>query len=200
MIAHVQGRVNHYYENICIVDNNGIGYEIFCTEKDLNYIIKNEIKDVTFYTKLIHKDDGMELYGFLNRTDLAIFKLLLIVKGIGPKQAIKILNHERGENILRAIYGENREYLHKIVGISKKKAEQIIIELKERIKKSFDIGEVTKEELQGDQEYIDAVKALENLGFTRQEIDRAMEKLNISAEKLKAEEIIERVLKEISSI
>ena len=178
MISHIRGKVYSVEENSCIVDNNGVGYEIFCNRRDLNHISSNNLDSIHLYTMLIHREDSMELYGFLNKIDLSLFKLLLIVKGIGPKQAIRILSEAKSDDIINSIYNEDSNFLKEISGIGKKKAEQIILELKEKIKKRYDllVSEGERKSFQSEK-YLEVVSALESLGFTKKEVRMAMERI-----------------------
>ena len=91
MISYVKGRIEEKNEDSIVIDNNGIGYEIFVpiTVMEKLPTLGQEIK---IYTYFHVKEDGMSLYGFLNREDLKVFRLLLGVNGIGPKGALGILS------------------------------------------------------------------------------------------------------------
>ena len=179
MIAHIVGKVYSIEDSSCIIDNNGIGYEVFCNQRDINYISSNNIDSIHLYTILIHREDSMELYGFLNKIDLSLFKLLLIVKGIGPKQALKILSEAKSDDIINSIYNEDSGFLKEISGIGKKKAEQIIFELKERIRKRYDILISGNESIKyNSKKYIEVISALESLGFTKKEVKLAIDKIS----------------------
>ncbi len=199
MIAHIHGVVKYTFENVCIVESCGVGYEVYCTERDLKSINRKNLDGITLYTKLVHKEDNMELYGFLDRVDLSIFKMLIIVKGIGPKQAMKILSYSKGERIVKAIYNEDIDFLKEISGISKKKAEQIVLELREKIKKKFSIERLVESEKSTEKNIIEAMNALEGLGFTKTEIRKALEKVE-NIESLEVEKLIESILKNISNL
>ena len=202
MISHISGKLFSIEENSCIIDNNGIGYEVFCSQRDIDYISRNSPDDIHMYTILIHREDCMELYGFLQKIDLSLFKLLLIVRGIGPKHALKILSEARSDDIITSIYNEDSDFLKEISGIGKKKAEQIILELKERIKRRYDLlvsGDDKKE--YPTEKFIEVESALESLGFTKKEVKAAMDKV---MEEYKGNydipDLIQKALNVISSI
>ena len=199
MISFIKGKLYSIEEGSCIIENNGIGYELFCSKRDIEYLSRKNIDSIQMYTILIHREDIMELYGFLQKLDLSIFKLLLLVRGIGPKQAIKILSEAKSEDIISSIYNEDSKFLKEISGIGKKKAEQIILELKERIKKRYNemiekgnIPEYPREK------YFEVEIALESLGFTKREIKKALE--GIDKEYFKEVSTAELIQKALNSI
>lgn len=121
--------------------------------------------ELVLHTHLAVKQDGMDLYGFPQREDLAFFQLLLQVSGVGPKTALSILKRAPRENLEAAIGKRDIEYLTRVVGLGKKAAEKLAVELSEKI--GVRDG-VTDDE---DAEVFDTLIAL---GYTEREARKAV--------------------------
>ena len=174
MIAFLHGVIKELGNNLCIIDVNGVGYEVFCSRRtlgDLRELINNDTPEVELYTRLIHRDECLDLYGFLHKDEYNLFNLLITVSGVGPKQAIKILGNTKVPDIAQAIVYEDTAFLMGLSGIGKKKSQQIIFELKEKLKTAFIVPST-----EGASIYMEAISALESLGFTKSESKGAVEK------------------------
>ena len=132
MIGYVRGIVDSVYEDRAIIDNNGIGYEIFVTGSDLS-AMPHAGEEVKLYTYLHVKEDLMQLYGFLTRDALELFKLLITVSGIGPKSALGILSTLDADSLRFAILANDAKAIARAPGIGKKIAEKAILELRDKI-------------------------------------------------------------------
>ncbi len=174
MIGYLSGVLTHVDRDHCIIDVGGVGYLVYCSNSTLTQLrelLSRDNPSVQFFTRLIHREDCLDLYGFLHREEYTLFNLLLRVSGIGPKQAVKILGIGETTRIIGAIVSEDSDFLMQLAGIGKKRAQQIIIDLKETLKRSFAL------EVSGvGSECSEAVRALESLGFTAGESRRAVEK------------------------
>ena len=115
-----------------ILDVNNIGYCIKMNERSILDLpeINNEIK---IYTSLIHKEDSMQLCGFLLKEDRDIFEILQSVSGVGLKAALKILDEFSSAEIISYVIDENSKAISKAKGIGVKLAQKIIIELKDKL-------------------------------------------------------------------
>ncbi len=197
MIGYLNGVIKEVNKNSCIVDVNGVGYEVYCSRRTLSDIEgfnEDESTQVKLHTRLIHREDTLDLYGFLYKDEYNLFNLLITVSGIGPKQAIKILGTSRVPDIVHAIVYEDSAFLMRLSGIGKKKSQQIILELKEKLKESFDVTSV-----ETSSHYIEAISALESLGFSRNESKEAVDKAMASLEDSKdVGKIVENALKNLS--
>ncbi len=120
---------------------------------------------VTLKTHLAVKQDGMELYGFVDPADLRFFELTLSVSGVGPKTAMSLLRRAPRENLEAAIGKRDVAYLTRVVGLGKKAAEKLVVEIAEKI------GDVGGDEKGEDGEVFDTLVAL---GYTEREARKAV--------------------------
>ena len=165
MIAYIKGKVIDRFEGGVVLENNGIGYEIFCSAEAFNRLLEKGEGGV--YTYFQVKEDGVALFGFDTKEEKTMFLKLISVSGIGPKIGIGILSGMRVCDLATAIATSDVKTLSKIKGLGKKSAERIILELRESVSVG-EIGEVKKVEpaekpLSKDEE--DAIVALMGLGF-----------------------------------
>jgi Holliday junction DNA helicase RuvA len=198
MIAYLRGQVVFIDEESCVLDVGGVGYHVYCSQKTIQELKKlserGEIPVATLYTRLIHRDESMDLYGFVQREECVLFNLLNTVSGIGPKQSLRILGARDAQDLVKAVVSEDSTFLMSLAGIGNKKAQQIILELKEKVKKSFDTEITPVSSI-----YIEALSALQSLGFTLVESRRAVEQaLNSYGESLDVGIIVEAALKLLS--
>lgn len=132
MIGRLQGTVVEKSAAQVIIDVHGVGYEV---ETPLPTFCQLTLGSVT--TLCIHqviREDANLLYGFLDKEDRALFRLLLKVSGVGPKMALSLLSGMEANAFLRCIERDDVVTLTKIPGVGKKTAERLIIELRDRIK------------------------------------------------------------------
>jgi Holliday junction DNA helicase RuvA len=176
MIAFIRGTVARIEQDHCILETSGVGYRIFCSENTLlrlRELVEEGERGVTLNTRLIHREDVLDLYGFLDREEQRLFNLLLTVSGIGPRQALKILGLSEAGNIVRAIVAGDATFLRTLSGIGEKKARHIILELQEKLRRTFTI----EESGESAEARSDAVAALHKLGFSHLEANRAVERV-----------------------
>lgn len=183
MIAFISGLVADTTENSIILENNGIGYEIFMTGNSIEQAsrVNEQIKIHTYFHV---REDALQLYGFLSRDDLEMFRLLLNVNGIGPKAALGILAGLTADELRFAVLSDDIKTLSKAPGIGKKTAQKLIIELKDKLK----LEDVFEKKLAHEQENTptasslhdgrqEAVEALVALGYSNTDAMRAVRKV-----------------------
>ncbi len=129
MIAYIKGLVTNISLNSIIIENNGIGYEVFFSRPEK--VSLNQ--EILIYTYQKVAEDELSLYGFLSREDLTFFSKLLSVKGIGAKSAINILSKTNLNSLVNAIESGDQNYLKTINGIGAKSAGQIVLDLKGKL-------------------------------------------------------------------
>ena len=180
MIAFVRGTAADMTENSVITEAAGIGYEIFMTGTDLSQIqIGSEVKIHTYFNV---REDAMNLFGFLSKDNLRMFKLLLGVNGVGPKAAMGVLSGITADELRFAILSDDVKTLSKAPGIGKKTAQKLILELKD----TLDLQDAFEQKLANEQEKAagvpgeaadgrqEAVEALIALGYSSTDSMRAV--------------------------
>lgn len=182
MIAFVRGIAADMTENSVIVETGGIGYEIYMTGEGLSQLHMGE--KVKIHTYFQVREDAMQLYGFLKKDDLQMFKLLLGVNGVGPKAAMGVLSGITADELRFAVLSDDVKTLSKAPGIGKKTAQKLIIELKDKLKleDAFELKLAHEQEkaaasgdaADGRQE---AVAALVALGYSSTDALRAVRKV-----------------------
>ena len=131
MYAYIEGIVEEVTEKNAVIDNQGIGYEIYMPSTSLSKLIHHE--NIKIYTYYSSTDNGTFLYGFLSKEEKRLFLLLISVSGVGPKGAMAILSVLSPEDLTYAIIGENVKAITAANGIGTKAAQKIIVELKDKL-------------------------------------------------------------------
>lgn len=182
MIAFVRGIAADMTENSVIVETGGIGYEIYMTGEGLSQLHMGE--EVKIHTYFQVREDAMQLYGFLKKDDLQMFRLLLGVNGVGPKAAMGVLSGITADELRFAVLSDDVKTLSKAPGIGKKTAQKLILELKDKLKleDAFELKlahEQEKAEVSGDVSdgRQEAVAALVALGYSSTDALRAVRKV-----------------------
>ena len=137
MIAYVNGILESVEEGICVVDVNGIGYNVFISGSTMDRM-PGVGEAVKLYTYTNVKEDSFTLFGFLSKDELNLFKMLITVNGIGPKGGLSILSVMTPDDLRFAIMAGDSKSLSKAPGIGKKTAERITLELRDKLKVSED--------------------------------------------------------------
>lgn len=196
MYAYIKGSLEVKTRGYIVIDVNGIGYKIFMSETAIAEL--GEIGQVVkVHTYLKVKEDEMSLYGFNTNEELRMFELLLSVSGIGAKSAINILSNITPSSFALAVITNDVAKIKALPGIGPKGAQRIILELKDKLNKQQDIEEVEKqvEKVIDTQKYNEAISALQVLGYSKKEIEKALQEIN---EELTIEEIIKLGLKNLA--
>lgn len=178
MIGYIKGTIEEIYDDCILLDNNSVGYRIFVTSSFLSDISYGEKLKV--YTYLSVKEDSMTLFGFRNREELEVYKLLLTVNGVGPKAAMGIMSAVSAEEFRYAVLTSDIKKLSAAPGIGKKTAQKIILELKDK----FDFETAFEEKLSNagaaaplsSGAVSDTVEALEALGYPASDSLKAVRK------------------------
>ncbi|TSC87025.1 MAG: holliday junction DNA helicase RuvA [Parcubacteria group bacterium Gr01-1014_8] len=175
MIAHLEGIVKALRDGRAIISVGGVGYKVAATKQILSLLSVGA--KASLWTHLAVREDALDLYGFEQEEELRFFELLLTVSGIGPKSALAILDVASIETLRSAIVHGKAEYMTKVSGIGKKTAEKIVLELRDKVGSAT---ESTSASLKGDEEALDAMRAL---GYSTQEARDALRKVPSSIEK-----------------
>ena len=170
MIGYIKGKLLSYSGDTVILENNGVGYEMFCSAEALKRILENG--EGAVYTYLAVREDGISLYGFADVEEKEMFLKLISVSGVGPKMGIGVLSCMNVNDLCFKIATEDVKGLSAVKGLGKKTAERIVLELKDKVEPSGVPTETSKPVAEEPDE--DAVAALLSLGFTKSEITKAL--------------------------
>lgn len=175
MLGYVKGNLLSYGEGTILLENNGIGYEITCSNAVYQKILQNNGGEV--YTYLAVREDGISLYGFIDANEKEMFLKLISVSGVGPKMGITILSQLKREDIAVKIATSDVKGLSQVKGLGKKTAERIILELREKMGAiDLDSGEILSPINSTAPIDQDALIALTSLGFTKSECEKVLSK------------------------
>lgn len=185
MIAFIRGTVADMTETSVVLEAGNIGYEIYMTGTAMGQSLYIG-KEVKVYTYFHVREDAMQLYGFLTKDDLAMFKFLLGVNGIGPKGALGILSGLTADEIRFAVLSDDIKTISKAPGVGRKTAQKLILELKDKLKLSdaFELklaheqaGREAEEPSDTSKGRREAVEALVALGYSSTDALRAVHKV-----------------------
>ena len=183
-----------------VVENANIGYNIFVPLSVIETLPRIG-SEVMIYTHFQVREDGMSLYGFLSRQDLAMFRQLIGVNGIGPKGALGVLSVLRPDDLRMAILAEDAKAIAKAPGVGVKTAQRVILDLKDKIRPEdmlAAVGYTTVPETGAAAGSTgaakEAIEALTALGYSATEAARAVHKAEPD-ENMTAEEILKASLK-----
>lgn len=198
MYEYIKGKYMGINKDYIIIENNNIGYKIFTSGATMAEMpgINDE---VMLYLEQIVREDFIGLYGFKDREELEMFKLLLSISGVGAKAALSLLSISRINNLKYAIMMEDDKHLCRAPGIGKKTAGRIILELKDKIKKEDIMSGVDIQEGFEDLQPTvntntvgEALGALLALGYSEKEAETALKQVDKTAS---LEDIIKDCLK-----
>ncbi len=197
MFAYIKGSLEQKTSNFIVIDVSGIGYRIFMPSKAIESLgeLGEKVKVYTYYYV---REDNISLYGFNSNEELRMFELLISVSGIGAKSAIAMLSEISPSSFALAVISDDVSKLVKIPGIGKKTAARIVLELKDKLKteKAIEQTEEISCAIEDSNKDCEAIAALQVLGYTRKEIEKVLEKIDIK--NLELEEIIKQALKYLS--
>ncbi len=182
MYAYIEGIVEEVTEKNAVIDNQGIGYEIYMPSTSLSKLIHHE--NIKIYTYYSSTDNGTFLYGFLTKEEKRLFLLLISVSGVGPKGAMAILSVLSPEDLTYAIIGENVKAITAANGIGTKAAQKIIVELKDKldlfetIENSLAKGQALNDSFAGSMKN-NVLSGLTALGFSSGDAIKALNEVEI---------------------
>ena len=163
MMEYIKGTLASTTPEKTVVDVGGIGYKIFTPLSNYSKLPKIG-KPVCFYILTVIREDSHKNYGFLTAGERDLFEALIEVSGIGPKTGLALLGHLEPSDLQVAISRSDVSGICKVPGIGKKTAERLIIEMRDRVKKSNTLS--IPSPASGDQTLSgDAISALINLGY-----------------------------------
>ena len=200
MIAFLRGRVLEKQPNRVIVDVGGVGYDV-AVPLSTFYAAGEPGADISLRVHTHVREDQLALYGFATALELTIFERLISVSGIGPKLALSVLSGMESRDLVGAIQRGDIARLTRIPGVGRKTAERIVVELRDRLSKALGGIEGLEGETRAsasDALRDDLVSALANLGYHRQAIDKALDKVITGDDHPAFEAALRSALKELS--
>ena len=191
MIAHIQGKIAEKTPTHVVIDCGGVGYHINISLHTFSLL--PDVEQIKLFTYVQIKEDADTLFGFVEKSEREIFKLLLSVSGIGASIARTMLSSLEPKQIIQAIAVADLATIQSIKGIGVKTAQRVILDLKDKVLKLYDIDEVSM--TQNNTNRDEALSALEVLGFVRKLSEKAVEKIVREDPNASVESIIKQALK-----
>jgi Holliday junction DNA helicase RuvA len=193
MIAHIQGRLVEKTPTDVVIDCQGVGYQLHISLHTFSLLPDSE--QVRLYTHLQIKEDAHTLFGFMEKSERELFRLLISVSGIGAGIARTMLSSLEPRQIIQAIGSGDVVTIQGIKGIGAKTAQRVILDLKDKVLKLYDIDEVSASAYNTNKE--EALSALEVLGFNKKLAEKVVEKLVKEQPDMTVETIIKQALKNL---
>jgi Holliday junction DNA helicase RuvA len=193
MITHIQGKLAEKNPTHVVIDCNGVGYMLNISLHTYSQIPDEE--HLKLYTHLQVKEDSHTLYGFSSLAEREIFRLLISVSGIGASIARTMLSSLTPKQIREGIASGDVPLIQSIKGIGAKTAQRVILDLKDKILKIYDIDEVSVSK--GNTNKDEALSALEVLGFVKKQAERVVDKIMVAQPDADVETIIKQALKNL---
>lgn len=193
MIYSVRGKLIHTENSAAVVECGGVGYLCQTTMNTLKTLKLNS--EVTLYTYLNVREDAVDLFGFATQNELATFKTLISVSGVGPKAGLSVLSELTAEQVAMAIATDDIKTITRAQGIGKKIAQRIILELKDKLAKSEQTqsGNVQMPQTAGGN-VAKTIEALGVLGYTPADVSPVLANFDAG---LPVEQLIAMTLKQM---
>lgn len=197
MFDYIIGTVRFIDSGIVVLENNRIGYQLLCPNSTMIHLKLED--EICLFTYFHVKEDGLSLYGFLSREELRYFKLLISVSKIGPKIGLSILSMMTPSQVSIAISTENVSAFSNVSGVGKKTAERIILELRDKVDENNQEFPISDDLFNRKPAVLEeAADAILSLGYTQQEIQKALEGSSEQLSGMSLDEVIKFLLKYIS--
>jgi Holliday junction DNA helicase RuvA len=189
MITTLRGVITEKSDNVTI-ECHGVGYGVYVTISDLGLLTLNQESKLYIYENI--KEDSHGLFGFLAQDTKSLFEQLLSVKNVGPKSALAILDIGTGNDVRLAIAGGDVKKLQTAKGVGKRAAEQIIVELRDKV--GAPVGDNAENLVyrSGINQNDEALQALVSLGYTEVDAQNTLQNIDPS---LPTEDRIKQALK-----
>mgnify|MGYP001813181616 CR=1 FL=1 len=193
MITHIQGKLVEKNPTDVVIDCNGVGYLLNISLHTFSQIPDKE--NLKLYTYLQVKEDSHTLFGFSSVSEREMFKLLISVNGIGASIARTMLSSLTPKQIREGIATSDVVLIQSIKGIGAKTAQRVILDLKDKVLKIYDIDEdfVSQNNTSKDE----ALSALDVLGFNKKQAERVVDKIILAQPDAGVEVIIKQALKNL---
>ncbi|MBY8962816.1 Holliday junction branch migration protein RuvA [Flavobacterium sp. D11R37] len=193
MIAHLQGRLVEKTPTEVVIDCNGVGYQVNISLHTFSLLPDSE--SIRLYTYLQIKEDAHTLFGFMEKAERELFKLLISVSGVGAGTARTMLSSLEPKQVIQSIGSGDVATIQSIKGIGAKTAQRVILDLKDKVLKLYDLEEVSVSGYNTNKD--EALSALEVLGFNKKMAEKAVEKIVKENPQSTVETIIKQALKHL---
>ncbi len=193
MISYIQGRLVEKNPTEVVVDCHGVGYHINISLNTFSQLPDSE--QVKLFVHLLVREDSHTLYGFCTRQEREVFRLLISVSGVGASTARAMLSSMTSMQVIEAIGASDVVAIQAVKGIGAKTAQRMILDLKDRVLKVYDIDEVSHAKSNTNKE--EALSALEVLGFARKQSERTVDGVLKRIPDASVEDLIKESLKNL---
>lgn len=193
MIAHLQGKLVEKTPTDVVIDCGGVGYHVNISLH--TYSLLPNTENIRLFTHLQIKEDAHTLFGFVEKSERELFKLLLSVSGIGAGIARTMLSSLDPKQIIQALATGDVGTIQSIKGIGGKTAQRAILDLKDKVLKVYHLDEVSTPANNTNKD--EALSALEVLGFNKKLAEKAVDKIVRDAPDATVETIIKQALKNL---
>lgn len=193
MIAQLKGRLIEKTPTYVVIDCSGVGYQLHISLNTFSKLGGDELCHL--FTHFVVREDAQLLYGFKEKSERELFRLLISVSGVGSSTAMMILSSLSPEETKNAILLNDVNTLKSVKGIGAKSAERIIIDLKDKIGKVENTDKIST--LANNTIKEEALSALVMLGFSKAPAEKALSKIVAQTSDITVEELIKRTLKNL---
>lgn len=193
MIAHLQGKLVEKTPTEVVIDCGGVGYHVNISLH--TYSLLPQTENIRLFTYLQIKEDAHTLFGFVEKSEREIFKMLLSVSGIGAGIARTMLSSLEPKQIIQALAVGDIAAIQSIKGIGNKTAQRAILDLKDKVLKVYDLDEVSMTANNTNKD--EALSALEVLGFNKKLAEKVVDKLAAANPDASVESLIKQALKNL---
>ena len=193
MYEYIQGKITELTPAYAILENKGIGYFVHISLHTYAKLAKNE--EFTVFLHQTIREDAHIFYGFFDKAERELFRLLISVSGIGPNTARMMLSSLTPEEIQQAIASGDVNTLKNIKGIGAKSAQRVIVDLKDKIIKEAEIHEIFTSRDNTIRE--ESLSALVMLGFQKKAVEKVIDVILSKENDIPVEELVKRALKKL---
>lgn len=193
MFEFIKGKIANLNPTSIVVEVGGIGY--FINISLISYSKLNGKKEILLFTHQIVRDDAHILYGFAEKNERELFRNLISVNGVGASTAMLMLSSLNTNEIVAAVTTENVAVLKGVKGIGAKTAQRIIIDLKDKLAKLPDSGQIlfsTDNTIKNE-----SLSALVMLGFVKRDAEKIVNKILLEQPDSTVESLIKQALKRL---
>jgi Holliday junction DNA helicase RuvA len=184
VIGRLRGKLLEKSPPEIVIECSGVGYEVTLPMTSF-YELPEINEEALLYTHFVVREDAQLLYGFANKVERKLFRLLIKVNGVGPKLALAILSAMSADQFVSCVVHDNLATMVKIPGVGKKTAERLLIEMRDRLKdwQASSNSEFTDNMMLDnpiENTFVvspvkgDAINALVSLGYTQGQADKAV--------------------------